>query len=108
VTSGGGHHLAQVNVARLREPLDSPQLTDFVAALEPINAIADRMDAYLALWWVPAGTIPAVADASRRLALLASQGPTQEAFTFRVWYPPPGATSRPAAGTDERYRCTAT
>jgi hypothetical protein len=35
-------HLAQVNVARLRAPLDSPQLADFVAALEPINALGDR------------------------------------------------------------------
>lgn len=34
-------HLAQVNVARLLEPLDSPQLAGFVAALEPINALAD-------------------------------------------------------------------
>lgn len=33
--------LAQVNVARLAAPLDSPQLADFVANLEPINAIAD-------------------------------------------------------------------
>jgi hypothetical protein len=36
-----GFQLAQVNVARLAAPLDSPQLADFVANLEPINAIAD-------------------------------------------------------------------
>lgn len=36
-----GFQLAQVNVARLAAPLDSPQLADFVASLEPINAIAD-------------------------------------------------------------------
>ena len=35
------HHLAQVNVATVRAPLDSPQLAGFVAALEPINALAD-------------------------------------------------------------------
>lgn len=34
-------HLAQVNVARLAAPLDSPRLADFVANLEPINATAD-------------------------------------------------------------------
>ena len=34
-------HLAQVNVARLIEPLDSQRLSDFVAALEPVNASAD-------------------------------------------------------------------
>ena len=34
-------HLAQLNVARLAAPLDSPQLAEFVAALDPINALAD-------------------------------------------------------------------
>ncbi|MPY81524.1 MAG: DUF3291 domain-containing protein, partial [Actinophytocola sp.] len=32
--------LAQVNIARLVAPLDDPQLVDFVAALEPVNAAA--------------------------------------------------------------------
>jgi hypothetical protein len=35
------YHLAQLNIARLRAPLDSPQLAGFVDALEPINALAD-------------------------------------------------------------------
>jgi hypothetical protein len=35
------YELAQMNVARLRAPLDSPQLADFVGALDRINAIAD-------------------------------------------------------------------
>ena len=35
-------HLAQLNVARLLAPLDTPQLAEFVAALEPINALADE------------------------------------------------------------------
>jgi heme-degrading monooxygenase HmoA len=146
------HHLAQVNVATVRAPLDSPQLAGFVAALEPINALADaspgfvwrlqtedgdatairpfdddrimvnlsvwaslealrtfvystrhlevmrhrrawfsRMaDPYLALWWVPAGTIPAVADAKERLDLLSSRGPGPDAFTFRAPFPRSG------------------
>ena len=33
--------LAQVNVGRLVAPLDSPQLADFVAGLDPVNAAAD-------------------------------------------------------------------
>jgi hypothetical protein len=37
-----GHHLAQVNIARLLAPLDSPQLAGFVARLEEINALADQ------------------------------------------------------------------
>ena len=35
------HVLAQVNIGRLVAPLDSPQLADFVAWLEPVNAVAD-------------------------------------------------------------------
>ena len=35
------HHLAQVNIATLRYPLDTPELAGFVAQLEPINALAD-------------------------------------------------------------------
>jgi hypothetical protein len=35
------HELAQVNVARLEAPLESPLLHDFVAALDPVNAAAD-------------------------------------------------------------------
>jgi Domain of unknown function (DUF3291) len=33
--------VAQVNIARLTAPLDSPRLADFVAALDPVNAVAD-------------------------------------------------------------------
>jgi hypothetical protein len=35
------NRLAQINVARLREPIDSELLADFVAALDPVNALAD-------------------------------------------------------------------
>lgn len=41
------YHLAQVNVALLREPLDSPLLADFVAALDPINALADASPGFV-------------------------------------------------------------
>jgi hypothetical protein len=148
------HHLAQVNVATVRAPLDSPELAGFMAQLEPINALADhspgfvwrlqtedgdatairpfhderimvnlsvweslaalrtfvyasrhldvmrhrrewfhRMDAYLALWWVPAGTIPTVAQAKDRLQLLAGHGPGPDAFTFRVPFPAPAGVA---------------
>jgi hypothetical protein len=36
-----GWHLAQVNVALPREPLESAALAEFVANLEPVNALAD-------------------------------------------------------------------
>ncbi|MFD3517198.1 DUF3291 domain-containing protein [Streptomyces sp. NPDC058657] len=39
--------LAQVNISRLRFPLDSPELKDFVDALEPVNATADAADGFV-------------------------------------------------------------
>jgi Domain of unknown function (DUF3291) len=149
--------LAQVNIGRLRAPIDSPQLADFAAALDPVNAAADAApgfvwrlqtedgnatsivafewdaagsagvilnmsvwesvesladfvysarhrpvlrrrrewfeqmaEAYTAMWWVPAGTIPTPADAEDRIRHLRRHGPTPYAFTFRVHFPPPG------------------
>jgi Domain of unknown function (DUF3291) len=152
----GGWHLAQVNVARPLEPLDSPRLEDFMAALMPVNAVADASPGFLwrlqtedgdatairafgddrmminmsvwesvealrafvhgedhaavlrrrrewferlgepetALWWVPAGTIPTVADAEERLTHLRDHGPTSYAFTLRE----PVVSARVAAG----------
>ena len=40
-------HLAQVNIGRLRGPLDSPLLADFVSALAPINALADAAPGFV-------------------------------------------------------------
>jgi hypothetical protein len=39
--------LAQVNVARLEASLDDPQLADFVAALDPVNAAADAASGFV-------------------------------------------------------------
>jgi len=41
------YELAQVNIARLKAPLDSPQLEDFVDALDPVNADADTADGFV-------------------------------------------------------------
>lgn len=41
------------------------------------------------IWWQPAGTIPTVDDALRRLELLEANGPTPEAFTFKQRFEPP-------------------
>jgi len=148
---GSGWHLAQVNIARALAPLDSPQLADFVANLEPVNALADAApgfvwrlqseegdatsiraydderiivnlsvwdsverlrdfvfgglhvevlrrrrewfevlgEAYTAMWWVPAGTIPTVDEAKARLTTLEANGPTPGAFTLRSPFPSP-------------------
>ena len=39
--------LAQVNVARLREPMDHPLIRDFAEALAPVNALAEAAPGYV-------------------------------------------------------------
>jgi len=57
----------------------------------------DRMrEAYLVLWWVPAGHRPSVTEALANLDLLRANGPTAQAFTFGTAFPPPGAVQDPA------------
>jgi hypothetical protein len=105
-------HVAQVNIAVLQAPLDSPQLAGFVQMLEPVNALADYVfasrhaevlrrrrewfekiaESHLALWWVPAGTIPTIDKAERRLGLLRERGPSPETFTLRERFPAPDVT----------------
>jgi Domain of unknown function (DUF3291) len=41
------YHLAQLNVALPRAPLDSPELADFVARLKEINALADAAPGFV-------------------------------------------------------------
>ncbi|WBO63875.1 DUF3291 domain-containing protein [Streptomyces camelliae] len=45
--TSAAYELAQVNIARLKFPLDSPQLTYFVDALDPVNAVADAADGFV-------------------------------------------------------------
>ena len=97
-----GFHLAQVNVARLAAPLDSPQLVDFVSNLlwrlqtEAGDATALRirqewfkrlLEHHLALWWIEPGTLPTLGDAIERLLTLRAEGPTEHAFTLKEPYP---------------------
>ena len=147
-------HLAQVNIGRIRAPLQDPIMEGFRTQLDPINALADRTPGFvwrlqtedgnamavrpvpdddlmainmsvweslealqqfvyksahvaplrdrkqwfqpmdgpiLALWWVPAGHIPTVAEAMDRLRHLKEHGPTAHAFTFRTTFPAPDA-----------------
>lgn len=43
-----------------------------------------------AMWWIPAGEVPTVADAKERLDSIIATGPTPRAFTFKQRFPPPG------------------
>lgn len=148
------YQLAQINVAHMKAPLDDARMAKFVAALEPINTLADASpgfvwrlqddegdatsipvfgdnmllvnmsvwasvealqefvycsghaeimrrrrswfdkatEAYLALWWVPKGHRPTVAEAESRLKTLRDNGPTHSVFTFgKLFEPPDGA-----------------
>ena len=147
-----GYQLAQLNIARMKESLESPSMADFVGNLDKVNALAERSagfvwrlkdesgsavairgfgddyivnmsvwedlaslsnyafrsdhvevmrrrrewfhpmaEAYAALWWVPVGHRPSVAEAKERLDHLRAHGATERAFTFKQPYQPPGS-----------------
>jgi hypothetical protein len=44
---GVDYVLAQVNIGRLIAPLDAPRMADFVAALDPVNAVADAAPGFI-------------------------------------------------------------
>nr|MDT0660621.1 DUF3291 domain-containing protein [Micromonospora sp. DSM 115978] len=41
------HHLAQLNIGRLRAPLDDPAMAGFVTALPVVNALADAAPGFV-------------------------------------------------------------
>ena len=142
-------HLAQLNIAQMKFAIDAPELAEFVARLDDVNALADgspgfvwrlqtedgdataidyfgpeylvnmsvcedveslhnyiyrtahnevmarrkewferMLEVYSVLWWIPAGTIPTIAEADQRLQNLRQNGPTAEAFTFKKLFAP--------------------
>ena len=57
------------------------------------NEFFTRPEVFLALWWVPAGHRPTIAEGLARLETLRRDGPTPRAFTFRAPFGAPGAMS---------------
>lgn len=159
--AAGHFHIAQVNIGLPVAPVDTPALAEFMAMLDPVNAIADeapgfvwrlqtedgnatsipvlgddrlivnmsvwasidqlaefvyrsghvgvmrrrrewfeRINVFMALWWVPAGHLPSVAEAEERLEHLRAHGPTAYAFTFRRRFPAPDASDAPELDED--------
>ena len=143
------YQLAQLNIAKMKFAMDAPEMAEFIARLDDVNALADdapgfvwrlqtdtgdataidffgpdylvnmsvwkdveslrdyafvsahkavlarrnqwfaRMDeAYAVLWWVPAGKIPTLEEASERLERLRRDGPGPHAFTFKRVFEP--------------------
>jgi hypothetical protein len=154
VSAGVVHQLAQFNIARLAHPLDAPESAEFVAALEPVNAIAESTpgfvwrlkdddgasssyvtipeiddplmivnysiwtdvealkhfvtksahvaylrrrrewfepsgDATTVCWWIPAGTVPPVAEGFARLMDMRSNGPSTDGWPLSSPMPRP-------------------
>ena len=91
------------------------RFADFVYRSEHVEVMRRRSEwfermseAYLVLWWVPAGHHPTVAEAEERLRHLRAQGPTRHAFTVRRSFPPPGGADEPDdAIIDNRWACPA-
>lgn len=52
----------------------------------------DTEGPHMAFWWIPTGERPTVAEGRRRLDLLAQEGPSEAAFTFKSAFPPPAAS----------------
>jgi uncharacterized protein DUF3291 len=63
--------------------------------------------AYTALWWVPRGHLPSIAEAEDRVRHLRRHGPTTYAFTLRTHFPPPGeAEAGVPRMSPEDWACT--
>jgi hypothetical protein len=61
----------------------------------------EKLELYMALWWVPAGHTPSVAEGMSRIDTLRRLGSTADAFTFRTIYPAPDAAAAPPPVLDE-------
>jgi len=79
------------------------ELETYVYRSVHIEAFRDR-DAWFqplgrphqALWWLPAGRLPTVEEATERLELIQEHGAGPRAFTFKQRFPPP--RQAPASG----------
>jgi hypothetical protein len=81
------------------------ELWNFLYASQHLDVIRRRREwaerlptASHVLWWIPAGTVPAISDAVARLEQLRTLGPSPHAFTFRSPFPPPDAPQRRSNG----------
>ncbi|MGE0886980.1 MAG: DUF3291 domain-containing protein [Blastocatellales bacterium] len=72
------------------------QLKNYVYHSAHTNVLKRRQEwfekfdgAFLALWWVKAGHLPAVEEAKQRLDHLYKHGESEFAFSFKKTFPPP-------------------
>ena len=85
--------------------------SDHLTVMRRRREFFERMaEAFMVLWWVPAGHRPSVDEAKDRLDRLRRDGPSRDAFTFRAPFPAPDdeAADDDAAGAptvDDRWGC---
>ena len=85
---------------------DSPdRLREFVYRSDHIKVMRQRRSwferfdgVYLALWWVPVGHRPTVAEARERMAWLQQHGESPHAFNFTKLYPAADQAGVPLGG----------
>jgi hypothetical protein len=94
-------------------------LKQFVYKSAHIGPLRDRLkwfekpvEAYMAMWWIPAGHIPSVEEAKERLQFRRTRGDTPVAFSFSSPFPtpeaPPGDSIPPPFSFDNRlFVCSA-
>jgi hypothetical protein len=95
----GNNNLIAINMS-VWESL--PALQQFVYKSRHVETLRGRHQWFepidgpiLALWWIPAGHVPTVAEAVQRLEHLKTHGPSRHAFTFRSPFPVPGSSVGP-------------
>jgi hypothetical protein len=90
-------------------PFDDPMLIVNMSVWVSINALFDfayrtghtaimrrrnewfekPAEAHMALWWIPAGTLPSAQEGKARLLHLRAHGPSAVAFSFKQRFAPP-------------------
>jgi hypothetical protein len=78
------YHLAQVNIARMLAPLTDPQMAEFVAQLDTINALADGSPGFIWRLQTPTGDATALHPYADDLILfnLSAWASRDELFAF--------------------------
>jgi hypothetical protein len=83
--------------------------SDHLSVMRRRREFFERMaEAFMVLWWVPAGHRPSVDEAKDRLERLRHDGPSLEAFTFRTPFPAPdddATDEAPGRAADDRWGC---
>jgi heme-degrading monooxygenase HmoA len=76
---------------------------EHLAIMRRRREMFERLDLHTALWWVPAGHRPDVAEAEERMEHLRVHGPTPHAFSFREHF----GAGAVEAERDDRWLCPA-